>query len=98
MPEVELTAVKPFQGRGRFLLQVNTQNNPDLCPCKHIILLAMSHLACSLQFVLWCVCVRMSVGSLVGELTTDVNSTVEHLRELGKMASFPGPTHHYCNQ
>lgn len=101
MPEVELTAVKPFQGSGRFLLQVNTQNNPeaDLCPCKHIILLAMSHLACSLQFsVLWCVCIRMSVGSLVGELTTDVNSTVEHLRELGEMTSFPGPTHHYCNQ
>lgn len=49
-------------------------------------------LACSLQFVLWCVCIRMSVGSLVGELTTDVNSTVEHLRELGEMALFPGPT------
>lgn len=27
----------------------------------------------------------MSVGSLVGELTTDVNSTVEHLRELGEI-------------
>jgi len=25
----------------------------------------------------------MSVGSLVGELTNDVNSTVEHLKELG---------------
>lgn len=32
------------------------------------------------------------MGSLVGELTTDVNSTVEHLRELGEMALFPGPT------
>ena len=25
------------------------------------------------------------MGSLVGELTTDVNSTVEHLRELGEI-------------
>ena len=32
------------------------------------------------------------MGSLVGELTTDVNSTVEHLRELGEMVLFPGPT------
>ena len=27
------------------------------------------------------------MGSLVGELTTDINSTVEHLRELGEILS-----------
>ena len=41
--------------------------------------------ATPLSCVICVLSVRMSAGSLVGELTTDVNSTVEHLKELGKM-------------
>jgi len=60
------------------------------CVCLHCRLLLRAFLQPSGPCAV-CVCARasreMSVGSLVGELTTDVNRTVEHLKELGKMTN-----------